>query len=210
MSITSETELCNVALTRLGHGFISSLTEDSKASDLCDLHYARCRNSVLRAHPWNFAVKRTTLALSTTTPNHEFTYQHALPTDFLKLVRTSWDALGVTNSTAVYGFPGQMGYVDTQVPYRIEGRFLLCNETVAKIEYVAEITDVSQFDELFVDVLAQRLASEIAIALTDNASLAEKSWNIYNAKLTEARSVDAQEGTPREIVDVSGWILARR
>lgn len=209
MSATSsETEIANLALTRIGHGLISALSENSKAAETCNLHYARTRNAVLRAFPWNFAVKRATLALSATTPNHEFTYQHALPTDCLKVLRTSWEADGSVG-TAIYGFPGVMGYAYDVAPYRIEGRFLLCNESVARIEYIAEITDPAQFDELFVDVLAQRLAAEIAVAMTDNQSLTKTMWEIYTAKLAEARTIDSQEGTPRMVVDTSPWLAAR-
>lgn len=208
MSATSETEICNLALTRIGHKLISSLAENTKAGELCNLHYARTRNSVLRAHPWNFAIKRATLALDGTTPNHEFSYRHALPVDCLKVIRTDWEASGATG-TAIYGFPGMMGYAYDLAPYRIEGRYLLCNETVAKIEYIAQIEDVAQFDELFVDLLAQRLAAEIAVSLTDNQALTKTMWEIYTQKLAEARTTDAQEGTPRAVVDVSPWLAAR-
>ena len=188
---TSETDICNLALSRLGRQLITSLTEGTTAADRCVLHYPLSRDTVLRAHPWNFAVRRVTLALSATTPNHEFTYQHALPTDCLKVVRTSWDADGLS------------------IEHRIEGRFILCNETTVKIEYIARMTDVAQFDELFVDVLAQRLAAEMCMVFTDNQSLTRSLLEVYAAKLDEARGVDAQEGTPREIVDVSSWLVAR-
>lgn len=208
MSATSETEICNLALTRIGHSLITSLSEGTKAADLCDLHYPRTRNAVLRAHPWNFAIKRVTLALEGTTPNHEFTYQHTLPVDCLKVIRTNWEADG-SIATSVYGFPGVMGYAYDVTPYRIEGRKLLCNESVAKIEYIAQITDTAQFDEQFTDVLAQRIAAEIGLALTDNQALVKTMWDIYQAKLAEARTMDAQEGTPRATVDLSPWLVAR-
>jgi hypothetical protein len=208
MSATSETEICNIALTRLGHQMITTMTEGTKAAELCNLHYPRTRDALLRHHPWNFAIKRATLALSGTTPNHEFTYQHALPTDCLKVIRTSWEADG-TVGTAIYGFPGIAGTANMIATYRIEGRFLLCNESVARIEYVARITDTSQFDDGFTDCLAQRLAAEICMALTDNQAAAKTMWDIYTAKLADAKTSGAQEGTPREIVDLSGWISAR-
>ena len=209
MSATSETELCNLALTRLGHMQISNLNEGTKAADLCKLHYPRSRDALLRSHPWNFAIKRATLALSTATPNHEFSYLHMLPTDCLKVLRTSWEADGAVGS-AIYGFPGQIGYADAASPYRIEGKFIACNETVVKIEYVSRVTDTAQFDDLFTDVLAQRVAAEICMALTDNQSAAQSVWQIYTAKLGEARVQDAMEGSPRDVVDLSGWIITRR
>ena len=208
MTAISETSICNLALTRLGHMQITSLTEGTKASDLCTLHYDLSRDALLRAHPWNFAISRVTLAQDATTPNHEFDYRHTLPVDCLKVIRTDWEADGFT-STAVYGFPGLNGYAGAVVPYRIEGRYLLTNEDTVKIEYIASITDPTQFDVLFVDLLAQRLAAEICIALTDNQSAAKTMWEIYDRKIVEARLMDATEGTPREVVDLSPWISAR-
>ena len=213
MSATSDTEICNIALTRIGHKQITALSEGTKAGDLCTLHYARTRNAILRAHPWNFAIRRVTLALDATTPNHEFSYRHALPEGptpprCLKVIRTHWEAEGITGA-AIYTFPGLMGYAPDTIPYRIEGRYLYCNETVAKIEYIGEITDPTEYDELFVDLFAQRLAAELAIALTDNQSAAKTLWDVYAMKLAEARTTDAQEGTPREIVDLSPWITVR-
>jgi len=189
--MVSETDICNLALTRFGDRTITSLTENSKAARLCALHYPRSRDMVLRAHPWNFAVKRKALSLSTTTPAYEFTSQFALPVDCLRVIRTGWDAASLS------------------VEYRIEGRNLLCSESEAIIEYVARIEDPTQFDHLFIDVLSARLAAEICMAMTDNAGMTKNLWDIYQVKLGDARSTDAMEGTPREIVDASDWIIAR-
>ena len=208
---TSDVEICSIALSRVGHLPITSLTGGSsapKAETLCALHYPICRDTLLRAHPWNFAISRSTLAQDSTTPNHEYSYRHALPSDCLKVIRTSWEANGFVG-VAVYGFPGQMGYANDTIPYRIEGRYLLTNESTVSIEYIARITDVAQFDELFTDTLAQRIAAEVSMALTDNASLTQGLWKIYAEKLAEARTSDAQEGTARSVVDLSPWIAAR-
>lgn len=190
-AVTSETALCNLALTRLGHQQISSLDEASKAGRLCKLHYGPTRDAVLRAHPWNFAVKRVTLSLDVPTPNHEYTYQHSLPSDFLRIIRTDYEAAGYNSAD-----------------YRIEGLKLVADDSVVKIEYIARIEDVSQFDALFVDVLAQRLAAEVCVALTDNANMAKNTWEIYDLKLREARGVDAQEGRPRDI-EAWEWLDSR-
>lgn len=211
--MTSVVDICNLALTRLGHGMISAIDEGSKAGDLCSLHYPLCRDATLRAHPWNFAIRRQELAASATTPNHEFDYYFALPDDCLKVIRTDWEADGLT-STAVYGYPGMNGYAGESVPYRLEshaslGKVLATNESTCSIEYIARIEDPTLFDDLFIDVLAQRLAAELAVPLTDTQTVAKAMWEIYQNKLMEARTTDAQEGTPREVVDLSPWIRAR-
>lgn len=207
--MTSEVDICNLALTRVGTGIITTLDENSKAASLCRLHYPRARNACLRAHPWNFSIKRATLAQSSTAPAFEFERKFALPNDCLRVIRTDWEATPFSGP-AIYGFPGENGYGGAQTPYRINGRFLETNATTVSIEYVAEVTDPNQFDELFTDMVAQRLAAEICIALTDNASGAKQMWDIYAAKVAEARLIDAQEGSPRDVVDLSGWIMERR
>ncbi len=199
--MATETDICNLALTRIGHSQITALSEGTKAADLCTLHYPMARDFMLRDHHWNFAIRRSTLALSSTAPNHEFTHQHALPVDCLKVIRTDLDDIA---GGIVYSFPFSTG-----APYRIEGGYILSFESTIKLEYVAQITDTSQFDSLFVDCLAQRIAAELAMPLADNQSLAKTMWDMYAAKIREARSVNAQEGTPREFVDATGWLTAR-
>lgn len=187
---TSEIEICNLALTRIGHSMITALSEASVEASLCKLHYAMTRDVVLRAHPWNFAIRRVMLAQDTDTPAFEYEYQYSLPSDFLKVVRTDLDAEGYS------------------VDYRIESRKLLTSEGTIGIEYIAQITDVAQFDALFVDCLAARLAAEIGQKLSDNAALVRTAWEVYGEKIREARSVDAQEGTPRDII-ADEWLTAR-
>jgi hypothetical protein len=211
--MASETDICNLALDRVGHSSITSLTQGTKAADLCNRNYAQARNSLLRAHPWNFAIKRVTLAQSSTTPNHEFDYYHVLPADYLKVIRTNWEADGTT-STAVYGFPGMNGYAGESTPYRIEnvtdvGKCIATNEVTVKIEYTAKITDPEQFDPLFIDCLTLSIAMRVCMPLTDDASLLKAITDEFRSTMPSAQTTDAQEGTPREVVDTSPWIAAR-
>lgn len=60
--MASVVQICNMALTRIGQNqFIDSIDEQSKAAELCALHYEQCRDQVLqdfpgpllrRASPW--------------------------------------------------------------------------------------------------------------------------------------------------------------
>lgn len=209
MGASSEAFICNLALTRLGNKQqITSLTQGGTVAPLCNLHYAHARDTLLRSHYWNFAIKRQALSQSATTPANEFGYQYQLPTDCLRVIRTSWEANFFGGGTAVYSYPNG-GYAATFIPYRIEAGYLLTDEASVTIEYVAQITDTLQFDDLFVDVLAQRLAAELCPAISDNTALTQRLWQIYAEKLQEARSIDAMEGSPRDVVDTSGWIMSR-
>jgi len=216
--VTSELDIYNLALTRIGHEPLSSPTERGKGGDRCRLHYPVMRDAVLSAHPWNFAIRRVELAALDFTPAYEFSNAFALPSDpyCLRVIRTEWEANGYS-STAVYGFPGMNGLYPQTIEWRIETvsidgssvRALLCNESAAKIEFIARISDVAQYSALFVDALAARLAAEIAMSMTDNQSAAKTMMDMYMAKMAEARIMDAMEGSSRDVVNTDGWLIAR-
>lgn len=54
--------VANGALMRLGAAPITSLTEDSDRARLCNAWLARVRREVLRAYPWNVAIRRVRLS----------------------------------------------------------------------------------------------------------------------------------------------------
>lgn len=187
----SETAICNLALSRVGHDFITALTDDNRAGRLCALHYPISRDAVLRDHTWNFAIKRVQLAATTAVPAFEFDFAYPLPTDFIRMARSESDFLGTLSD------------------YRIENGSILTNDNTFGIEYVYQCTNTGLFDPQFVDALAQRIAAEICVGLTDNANMATSLWQIYREKIAAAASNDSQEGTARSIA-ADTWIAARR
>lgn len=210
---TSETEIVNLALVRIGHKqTITSLGEGTPTADVCKVLYEPTRDTVLQAHPWNFAIRRATLSRSASEPEFEFQYKFALPSGptppyCLKVVRTSWEAIPASG-TWVYSEPFVHGYTSL-TPYRIEGRWLLANEESCAIEYIARITDVTQYSVSFVNALSLKLSAELAMPLADNQQLARTMAELYEAAVRDARVTDAQEGTPREVLDASAWVMSR-
>ena len=77
---------------------------------------------------------------------------------------------------------------------------LLTDESTAKILYVGKITDTAKFDSMFIDVLTAKLAAELAYPVTGSVNLQTQMEKIYSAKLSEARSVDGQEGFMTDLV----------
>lgn len=187
------TDIANMALSRIGHNRqMTSFNDDATAeADLVRLHYPRLRDSLLRSHPWNFAIKRAELSSIDETPAFEYDYKFALPTDCLKVLRTSLEAENIEDD------------------YRIEGRYLLSNDDTCFIEYIAQITDTNQFDAMFVDMLAWAIAAECAMPLINDARVAQNAAGMFQALQRDARSVDAQEGTPRQLIQSYDWLTAR-
>jgi hypothetical protein len=117
----------------------------------------------------------------------EYAYRFALPSDCLRILRIN----GAERDD-----------------YRVEAGYLLSNEGEINCEYIYDDTDETTFDAQFVDLLASRLSAEICFYLTDNSTLTEQSWSIYNNKLRMARGMDSRQGTPRGL-DADAWLDAR-
>jgi hypothetical protein len=214
MSLGSVTDVCNVALSRIGQRtqITDYLSDTTTAGDLCRVHYPLVRTSALRSHTWNFAIRRAELAQLSEAPINEYTYQYTLPADFLKMVRTSWEATGWSS----FDDSARWAWGDANVPYRIEGssaasgrRVLLTSESAVKIEYVADVTDVTTWDALFTDAVCFMLAAELSFPLTQSRQLAQETRQVAQQTLAEARTMDAQEGSARAVVDNHAWLQVR-
>ena len=178
--MASNVDICNSALNMIGASNIISLTEDSRAARVCNQRYEFVRDSVFRAHPWNCLVTRTSLAADSDTPAFEFDHQHTLPADCLRVLRPE-------NPATVF---------------RGEGRKIISSTTPFKMIYVARITDPNEYDQLLIESIAARLAADVSYALVNSASLSQMLMATYDTKLSEARFVDATEGTPANTVNI--------
>jgi len=177
----SVVDICNSALNHIGGNNITSLTEDSKPARILNQRYEPVRDAVFRAHPWNCLVARTDLAADSTAPAFDFSYQYTLPSDCLRVL--------------------QAQYLDTV--FKVEGRKILTDESTFNLIYIKRETDTAQYDSLLKDALSARLASEIAYPLIASSVVANTMLQVYDQKVREARFVDATEGMPGSIDQVS-------
>ena len=180
----SETNICNQALLKNGaKPAISSLTEDSDNARLCNTFYASVRDAVLRSHPWNCAIKRTTLTALSEAPEMDYDHQYQLPTN-------PW-CLRVL----------QVGKLEDQpTRWKVEGRLLLTDENSPPIAYIKRITDTNEFDPLLIDALVLKLALKMSMPLTSELRLVKALIEeIETVSLPEARSIDGQESSVQRI-----------
>lgn len=117
----------------------------------------------------------------------EYAYRFELPSDCLRLLRIN---------------------ASEADDYRVEQGFIYTDEDTVHIEYIFDQTDEAKFDAQFTELLAARLSAEIAFYLTDNSTLTEQAWDIYNRKLSMARTMDSRQGSPRNI-EADAWLNAR-
>ncbi len=122
----SQVEIANKALGHIGAARITSLEDATERARAINNVYNSTRKTVLRAHKWNFAIKRVALAHLTDAPisgfGDSFTDQFQLPQDFIREVEIS-----------------------EEITYKIEGAQLLTTTDTLNLKYVADITDTALF-----------------------------------------------------------------
>ena len=183
---TSVVQIINNALIKIGASAILTLTENSESARAANLIYEQVRDASIRDHVWNFAIRRVELAQNSTAPAFEFSYQYNLPSDCLRVLRME----------------------DMGMYYKIEGGKLLTDEGTAKILYLSRVEDVNLFDALFVEALSARIAAELSVTLSESNTLYTNMMEIYQRKIVDARSMDAQESGYQELI-ADTWLDSR-
>jgi hypothetical protein len=187
----SQVDICNRALQKLGADRIISLTQNSTSARACNLAYELVRDSELRAHVWNFAIKRTKLASDATAPVYGYSYAYTLPSDCLRLLPNDH----------------QEGFYSKN--FKVEGRKILTNESAPlEIRYIYRVTDTTQYDATFTEALACKMAMEMCEELTQSNTKRQLAQDEYKATIREARKMNAFENVPVE-QQTDSWLTAR-
>lgn len=148
MAALSETAICNAALGKIGAKRINDYgdtTETKPEAIQCRLHYEMTRDALVRSHWWRFARARATLSQDTTDPDFEWDNQFILPNDFMRF-RSIDEETGVSSRYKRHA---------------IEGQRFLTNYSTVNLLYIKKVTDPTQFDPLFVEVLVLLLARKL-------------------------------------------------
>lgn len=200
--MTSNVSIVNGALNHLGATNISSLDENSKAGRHMNQIFNQVRDDVFRAHPWNSLTKRATLAQLTEKPEYGYSFQYSLPADpyCLRVLEFSTGSLTYPYDNMVDNSGGPV--------FVIEGRKLLTDESSAKIKFIARVTDPNEYDANLISTLSARLAMDACYNITGSTSLVQVMAGLYEARLKEARFIDATEGATQRI-EASNFIESR-
>jgi hypothetical protein len=183
--MSSDVEICNIALSRVAYTQpIVSFTEKSKAAELCRVFYGPLRELVLQAFPWPFAESIVALAsLGSPAPGWAFRYRY--PADCLKV-----------RDIVV---PGQRITVtsDQRIPYKIGydggGKVIHTDQPEAACRFTFKVEDSTFFDPNFSNVLAWRLAVDLALPLSSKSDLQQFATQQYNLALSIAKGSAFQE-----------------
>lgn len=179
----NETQLANLALGHLGEAKIMDLQEDTPAARRVSTSFGLVRDSLLRSHHWNFAIKRASLSRLAADPLSGFAYQYQLPTDCLRVLEVN----------------GRTGGNDAAA-YSLEARAVLTDDTTVIIRYVARITDTEQWDSQFCDAFGYRLASHLAPGITGSESQRDALFRVAEGiAMGAAKGSDSRESRPEVV-----------
>lgn len=184
----SETAIVNSALAKVGAQRILSLDDNNERAKIMKEQYNKVRDELLFDHPWRFAITRVELAEVTPVPTFQWAHKFQLPTDCLRVIETDLPK-------------GDMHWA-------VEDRFLMCQYDTVMIAYIKQVTDVSKFSPGFSELLAIKLAADVAYSLTQSSTLRDSLLQEYNMKIREQRTFSAQETAGRRVYS-DGWLNSR-
>lgn len=179
MADQAEIDLWNAALLAVGVEDMTGPDDQREPARRVRSLWPRQRDKLLRAHKWNFALKRAALPAEADPPAFGFSTAYRLPAvPFCLRVLEA-----VTDATWV-----------------VEGRQILTDAAAPlKIRYVARIEDLTLWTADALELAELALAAKLAVRHADSRALAESLVKEYRANLPDARSLDGAEGTPEDI-----------
>lgn len=171
-------DLCNEALDLVGASAISSLSDGTVEANIVARAYGPTRDRILRAYPWNCALRRVTLDAEAQSPPWGFAYAYALPGDCLRVVELA------------------QGNTPWRLERRDDGQAVLLSDEgpQARLVYVRRIEDPDEFDPLLADYLVVALAERIAAKLTESPSRMQALAERARRARALAAKIDAAEG----------------
>ncbi len=189
---TSDVDICNLALSRLGQAAITSVAVPTTSSaDICARHYDETRRELLRAYVLNFSRKR---AVWTSEPSYVPAFglatAYRLPNDFIRFLASgSIDALAGDTPGFLYDF---------------EDGYFLCDsgDAVAggiNVQYVFDAKNVTKYDPLFVRAFRLQLAADMAYAFTLKPALVKSLEDELKDARAALAAVAGQEKPPRRV-----------
>ena len=153
----TDVSICSQALLLLGANEITSFSDGTAPSAICNKLYPRVKSQTLGMYPWSFTLKKTQLGQLTSTPTNVYSKEYQLPTDmFLGVPRAVYASLSTGNLPKI-------------TDYEIQGDKLLTNETTIVIDYQQLVAE-SAMPSYFVQMMIYQMAWHLAEPVTDQTT----------------------------------------
>lgn len=196
-------DIGNLALSILGKPTIASFSDDSNAARIINVEYDLLRRGLLEGPgTWRFSIKRASLPSVTTVPvSGPYQTMFQLPSDCLRILQVgdTWPGLDLSDY--------RQGPTDAD--YTQEGRMLLCDYgSPLSLQYVADVSDVSQWNPNFVIALAAEIAWTCCERLTGSDAKQQAAKDRKEGAYMKAAMSNALVNPPQNTADDS-WMIVR-
>lgn len=172
-------DICNMALDMLTEAPISSIEDDDPVALRFKRNFDQWRDLFLVLHPWNFAMKRLSVARDAISPAHGWRYRYLLPGDCLRLL-----PLRVGGE-----FGGDM------IGHEIEGAYVLTDaKPPLKIRYIRRNENYGSWSPQAISAFAGLLAVRMALSVTGKKSVRESAEISADQLLLTAKRLDGLQG----------------
>jgi hypothetical protein len=177
--MATDISMSSNALLLIGHETINSFTDPGAGARAASNLYATIYEDAITSYTWRFAMGKVALSRLVALPLNEWTYGYQLPGDLLLTYRT---------------------YPNT--PYEIYEDVLYSDQETIEIDYWFKPAETT-LPPYFVKYMQYLLASEFAISVTDNRTLAdafeaksEKQFLVASNRDSQGRTNNAIESAP--------------
>ena len=167
-------ELCSLALLKIGANSITSFEEGTAEAEVAANLYPSVRDTLISAHPWNFALAQQTLPKLAVEPVADFANAFQLPPDCLRVLSAGPEGRG------------------RGLDYRVSERHLHTNAGIVVLTYLYRPKE-KEFPPFFNMALIARLAAEFCIPLTDSTSRWEGLRKHSEEEFRRAKRIDSHE-----------------
>lgn len=186
----TDISICSKALMRLGSEGIVSFEDGTPEADVASSLYPLVRDGMISSYPWSFATMQKKLPKLLKSPIADYANSYLLPNDCLRII------------SAGFGKRGQ------GIEYKISENMLHTNASEVVLTYIFGAKE-DIFPAFFIDALTTKLASEFAIALTEDINKSDFFLKRAENEINNARLIDSQQKTIRNFEDFT-LVEARR
>lgn len=174
------TEVKNRALDMVGEFPIEGPSDNGVYARWLNRNYAPTVEAALRQQPWNFACAFYQLVEDADAPIMRWRRSYGLPNGWLRVLQPTYNGLRE-------GRP---------IKFAVQGNRVLTNEALTKgVELVMNIQEPGQWDPLFADFIAARLATGMAHRFTAKNSFVDRCKQLANEAYEQAELINSFEGS---------------
>lgn len=179
--MSTPVQLCSNALLSIGSEPISSFEDNTDRALAARNLYPQVRDAILRAHPWNCAIRRVQLSPDADAPAFDWAYQFTAPGDWLRTL--------------------SIGRRGDEPDYQAEGRKILTDASTVYLRYVYRNEVVGSWDTLLIRAVEVAMAAALAPVIPRDLAKAKAKNDELVQMLRQARAVDGMDETPETLGD---------